>query len=375
MRARLLVAVASSGVVILAAPFVGELRGVVQSAFPGQYRTIVGGTVLVAMLLAITLAVRRIRDRKLFRHGVLVTAVAAGVVYARLTSSGNPDVDVVERFHFVEYGLLTFLFYRAWHGRDVVTALVLPVLAGILVGAIDEWFQWFIPGRVGEMRDVLLNSVAIGCGLLFSIGVDPPVRESGEGRERSRRTLAAGAALVIVFCALFFHVVHLGYEVRDPDAGAFRSRFSAAALHLNATDRAARWREQPPVRLRRLSREDQYLSEGLWHVRRRNDAASEADGMVAWRENLILERFFAPVLEFPSYAAPSGTRWPAEQRADVAARTAGDTRSYVSDAHVYPIYLWNRATFWSATAAAVVLAVLGCLRLGLTARSSSRPRA
>src|SRR5687768_15794699 len=120
MRARLLVAVALSGVVVLAAPFVGELRGAVQSAFPGQYRTIVGGTVLLAVLLAITLAVRRIRDRKLFRYGVLATAVAVAVIYATLTSSGSPDVDVVERFHFVEYGLLTLLFYRAWHGRDAV---------------------------------------------------------------------------------------------------------------------------------------------------------------------------------------------------------------------------------------------------------------
>ncbi len=43
--------------------------------------------------------------------------------------------------------------------------LVLPVLAGLLVGTADEWLQWFIPNRVGEIADILLNGIAIGCGL------------------------------------------------------------------------------------------------------------------------------------------------------------------------------------------------------------------
>ena len=40
----------------------------------------------------------------------------------------------------------------------------------------------------------------------------------------------------------------------------------------------------------------------------------------AWRENLILERYFAPVLDTPTYASPHGNRWPPEQRADLANR-------------------------------------------------------
>ena len=54
--------------------------------------------------------------------------------------------------------------------------LVLPVCAALIVGTADEWLQWFIPNRVGEIADVLLNGVAIGCGLLFSLGADPPAR-------------------------------------------------------------------------------------------------------------------------------------------------------------------------------------------------------
>ena len=74
------------------------------------------------------------------------------------------------------------------------------------------------------------------------------------------------------------------------------------------------WQTEPPIRIKRLSREDQYLDEGLWHVRRRNSA--EVDE--AWHENLILERFFVPVLDLPTYASPNGNRWPPEQRANIA---------------------------------------------------------
>ena len=94
--------------------------------------------------------------------------------YSVVSSSGLPDVDVVERVHFIEYGLLTWLFYRAWRANGDLSMFILPVLAGVLVGTLDEWLQWFIPVRVGEARNVLLNLVAIACGLLFGAALEPP---------------------------------------------------------------------------------------------------------------------------------------------------------------------------------------------------------
>ena len=32
--------------------------------------------------------------------------------------------------------------------------IVLPILAGIATGILDEWFQWFVPVRAGEIRDI-----------------------------------------------------------------------------------------------------------------------------------------------------------------------------------------------------------------------------
>ena len=109
----------------------------------------------------------------------------------------------------------------------------------------------------------------------------------------------------------------------------------------HAADRAARWKT-PPDALRRFSREDQYLAEALWHVQRRNDPEGEGGVWATWKENLILEKYFAPVLDIPTYATPAGARWPPEQRANAAAAAAQEgERPFISDAHPFPIYAWR----------------------------------
>src|SRR4029079_13402433 len=128
----------------------------------------------VLAIVAVVSAALRIRTHRVLRYGAIAAALGIAVSYSLGEATGNPDVDVVQRFHFVEYGLITFLFYRAWRPLADPAVLVLPVLAGLLVGTADEWLQWFIPNRVGEIADILLNGIAIGCGLLFSLAADPP---------------------------------------------------------------------------------------------------------------------------------------------------------------------------------------------------------
>ena len=149
--------------------------------------------------------------------------------------------------------------------------------------------------------------------------------------------LAILGATSLLFAA-FFCLVHVGREVRDPAIGTFRSRYTASELLANAADRAQRWRTEPLTTLRRYSREDQYMSEGLWHIQARNEAGD--DPLTQWKENLILERYFQPVLDFPTYNTPKCGRWPEEQRKNVGAIAAGDTRPWVSRANPHPIYAW-----------------------------------
>ena len=361
-------AVGAAAAVVAAAPFVGQVRGAIQAALPGSYRALIEVTVAVALVVAVAAALRRIRTQRTARYGALAAALVVGTLYAAVTATGNPAVDAVERFHFVEYGLLTFLFHRAWRHRGDITALLLPALACLLTGTFDEWLQWLVPGRVGELRDIVLNLAAIACGLLFSMAVHPPARLPLRVGPDGRAALAGLATAVIVATAAFVHVVHFGYEIRDSRVGVFRSRFAADTLAAASADRMTRWREAPPAVLRPLSREDQYLAEGLWHLQRRNEQSAANNGWAAWRENIILENYYEPILAFPSYGAPTGGRWSPEQRA-AAARAGQAPGWYVSDAQVVPILTWNRGAFWTAVLA-VVLVVVWALRPRMRASGS-----
>ena len=348
-----------SAALILAGPFIGEIRRAILLRFPGQFARIIGGMVLVAIGAAVVAALVRIRDRRGRRHGAIALALAIAASYTFLTRTGDPQVDVVERFHFVEYGLVTLLFYRAWRPAGDLSAVVLPVLAGLLVGTIEEWFQWFIPARIGDVKDIFLNGVAIGCGLIFSLALDPPIGFTGRMTSAGRRRTALFAAASLLVFAGFFQSVHLGYAIAG-DAWTFRSGYTSRALDRLAADRAARWRDSFVERPKRLSAEDQYMTEGLWHVQRRNRAWEAGDVGAAWSENLILERYFAPVLDTPSYVSKTGHRWPPEHRADAERRVlaAGPLGPYQSDAHASAIFLWPKRGYWLVVSAVALLLAL-----------------
>jgi hypothetical protein len=343
MRSRLLLAVTASLLVVFGAPYTGQIRGAIQDALPGQYRLIIGGTVAGAVAIAVAAALLRIRERRLFRYGLLALAVGGGVLYLYATATGNANVDVVERFHLVEYGGLTWLYYRTWHLRGDITSLVFPALATFTVGIFDEGLQWLVPARVGELRDIMLNAVSIACGLVFSLGAAPLSTLNWWPDRRGRLSLAVFTSAVIVALAAFFHAVHLGHEINDPQAGDFLSRYSAGELLSASRDRAARWQAAPPRELHRASIEDHYLAEGVWHVQRRNEVA---DPQRVWHENLILEKYFAPVLDFPTYSTGAGAKWPAEQRANAEAQARTEATAYRSTANPYPIYTWSPVLFW-----------------------------
>jgi hypothetical protein len=357
---RFLLATTVAALLVVSAPFIGQIRTRIKTAFPGQFVTIIGIIIGVAVLAGIVAAMVRIRDRRALRYGAIAAALVLGIAYAASLGTGNPEVDAVERFHFVEYGLITLLFYRAWRPVNDGSVFVLPVLAGIVVGTLEEWVQWFIPARIGEMRDVFLNCAAIACGLLFSIGLDPPERLSLRLRRGSLRRIGIAFVFATFVFAVFFHAVHLGHVVSAGDSVTFRSRYGPDELKRIGANRAVAWRDQVVPVPPRLSREDQYMSEGLWHVQWRNRRWDAGDIASAWAENSILEEFYAPVLDTPSYVSPTGHRWPPGQRVDAEQRATSSSvpARYESAAHQYPIYTWPPLAFWGAVVAlmAAVLA-------------------
>jgi VanZ family protein len=362
-------AIVVSVLVVLSAPVAGQIRAWIRATFPGRFVVIVGGLGALLLVAAIVAAGRRIRERRAARYGAIAAAIALAAIYSAFNVADNPESTAVERFHFLEYGLITFLFYRAWRPLGDLSIVLLPILAGLTVGTAEEWLQWFIPNRVGELRDIFLNLAAIVSGLLFSAGVEPAERFHLTIGRRSAPRVLRMAAVTLLALAAFIHSVHLGYVVSDPSIGTFTSRYSSERLPALQQEKAREWSlNPPPLVLRRISREDQYLSEGLAHVRWRNKQWDAGNHLAAWNENLILEKYFAPVLDTPTYEGRAGHRWPAEQRADAAGRAAGVPAAapYVSAAYPYEVYTWRKSVFWS-----VAIMLAGALR-GLSVATRRR---
>ncbi len=350
---RFLPAVAVSVALVLAGPAIGQVRSALLAAFPSSYRLILLSVVLAVVLTFVTVALVRIRERRAMRFACLAAALVIATSYSWVTSTGDASVDAVERFHFVEYGLITLLFYRAWLPAGNGSVLVLPVLAAHTVGICEEWLQWFVPARVGEVRDVVLNLWAIGCGLLLSIALDPPPTLTLALSRASWSRVKRFAAFVFVVFALFFHSVHLGYRIDDGEGGMFRSYYTSDGLARHAQARVERWRADPPMTWSRYSREDQYFSEGIVHVRARNRCFEQGEIACAWRENAILERYYAPILDAPSYVSAIGHRWSAEQRHDAEQRRNAPAAAAPADRDDSIIYTWSKPIFWVAIALAV----------------------
>ena len=105
--ARFVLAAVVSAALVLGAPFIGQLRSALRSAFPGHYVTIVLAAIGLAVAVGLVAALARIRERRALRYAALLGALGIAAGYATWSATGNPEVDAVQRFHFVEYGVVT----------------------------------------------------------------------------------------------------------------------------------------------------------------------------------------------------------------------------------------------------------------------------
>jgi VanZ family protein len=81
--------------------------------------------------------------------------------------------------HFFGYGIVGLIFRNAWYKsarafawvmRSWLTPLAgsLAVMSTFSVACLDEWHQRFLPGRVGSLRDALLDAAgAIFLNVIF----------------------------------------------------------------------------------------------------------------------------------------------------------------------------------------------------------------
>jgi len=84
-----------------------------------------------------------------------------------------------EKFHFIEYGFLGYFSYSAAEKSSMVNSLSVKVfdpkhslyyasacLIVLIIASTDEFIQYLLPNRVGELSDVFINLVSGMLGLM-----------------------------------------------------------------------------------------------------------------------------------------------------------------------------------------------------------------
>jgi arylsulfatase A-like enzyme len=116
-------------------------------------------------ILALVFFMGMVFARKLHFFSVAgLLALSSVYIWLLLQLGTSP----AERLHLAEYGLLSFFVYRALVlDLNPKKALLLAWAIVIVLGAGDEMVQWILPTRVFEWKDVGLNAVSGGLGLLI----------------------------------------------------------------------------------------------------------------------------------------------------------------------------------------------------------------
>ena len=270
---------------------------------------------------------------------VLISAI---YVYFTLKLWANPE----EAIHFIQYGLLGFFLFRAFrHHIGDKNIYFVAFLLGTLIGIFDEILQWIVPGRYFDLRDVGLNALSSGLfQILLCKGVRPklPYDKIQPKSIKIISILLAANLLLLGLClsntpqrvkkytkALPFlsglknqeAMSEFKFKHRDLDIGIFYSRLTLEELKNIDQYRAEEfgdilrnWQTKDYAEYLRIfpGGVAPFLHEIRVHIFRRakrleralssdDEAVQRENFLIAYKENLILEKYFGQTLERSPY--------------------------------------------------------------------------
>ena len=388
-----LCAVAWSLIIFITIPFARALQEGISARWGREVFTygVIGVLIVVAALAMVGLL--RARQRTSRSGFAWLGAVAAVTIY----SAGHMNISPEEAVHFLEYGFLGVLLFRALSHRfrDAGIYLV-AVLIGSLIGTTDEIIQWVVPRRFFAFSDIWLNAYAVILSqVALGMGIKPPFigRRANPPSIRAICSLASALIVVLALCAsntprvlewytrfprlAFLNetagvMTEYGYRYDDPEIGTFFSRMTLKRLREQDEQRcceAAAILDQPHKYGEFLSRHtptsDPFLHEVRVHLFRRDHYRNVAwkyanepekygyHNTVAFRENQILEKYFGETLHRSAFA------WTPADAAALGKKIDPSLR-YKSEVSADLLTGFTELQMWSA--ALLALVVLGIFR-------------
>ena len=90
-----------------------------------------------------------------------------GTLMKYLMSINIGEFVVRKGAHMFSYCLLAILLFMSVYEKDIKKAIIIAFLGTFLYACSDEFHQLFIPGRSGEFRDVMIDSLGGTIGLIL----------------------------------------------------------------------------------------------------------------------------------------------------------------------------------------------------------------
>lgn len=349
------------------------------------------GLVVLAAISALYL----IRQRFTFWSCIWLLGIAGLIIYLAFGLAGGSPVEAV---HYVQYGTLSILLFRAFSHRVRDYSIYFAViLTGTLAGMLDETIQWLTPDRVFDLRDVWLNCKATA---LIQIGLAAGIRPrliSGLPGSISLRRACFLSALTLGYFGLCLQnspdrvawyiynfpglglvdptrniMVEYGYLHGEESTVAFRSRLTLEELRQSNAGHAGddapnldhihERSSQADFNWRAYLLTNTYLYEGRLHQLRRdqnlvraersdNDHDRSRHFAAAHWENIILTDHFYEVLRGTRYDWTPQTENDVRQSADL-------NRSYTSSISTHLVVAFSRRQAAFLSIGSVVMLLL-----------------
>ena len=332
-------------IIFITVPYARTLQAFVQKRWDREVFTDI---VLMAVVLFVGLCllwVYRNSRWKPFSRYLWLAGVGGAYTYGTFHLNKNPE----EAMHFIEYGVLGVLLFRALsHRIRDPTIYFSAAMIGCMVGMADETIQWITPRRFFDYRDIWLNAFS---GLLVQIAIDRGLRPrhiKSPIRPFSIQILCRLAAALLVFFGFCFSntpariewlvskipslnyllegdtaMSEYGHRIEDPEIGLFYSRFSGRELieidrrlgrsSAKILNHFRRNEDYPKFLKIYTPIKDPFTHEARVHLFRRDHYLGvapkhSADAKmymyhltVAYRENQIMQKYFGETLKHSQY--------------------------------------------------------------------------
>ncbi len=153
--------------IIASAAFMGQVGSFISGKLGKPYFELLIGILFLVTAAGLILYLKRGGLGKI-KLSIFLAVFVGGFLFA-----WHLDI-LVERIHLLEYGLLGWLAIRDTlrEEKKIIKASIFSALFILGVSIVDEIFQWRLPYRVGDVRDVVFNEVGGLWGMsLFLISV------------------------------------------------------------------------------------------------------------------------------------------------------------------------------------------------------------